>query len=288
MKTYLRHRIVNVVDIKELIALEYLDFEGKYKNYEEKHSFWELCFVEEGSIELILEKNTHVLNSGDLFFIPPDKSHSYRSGNGNESKVFVVCYESFSLSMKSLSEARFTLNYEQKSCLKLIIDESENTFRMNSDDHLEVLKMPNFGGQQAILLQLEYLLIKLMRQLSVKKDSEIVFLSEEQFYADLVGIIIRFFNENIGKKLTLEEICAKVNYSRSFLCKTFKEQTGETLFSCFNRMKIDEAKRLLTETSLSVTDISAKLGFSELKYFCSLFKKQTGFSPAAFRDRKEH
>ena len=38
MKTYLRHRIQNVVDVKELIALEYLDFEGKYKEYVEKHN----------------------------------------------------------------------------------------------------------------------------------------------------------------------------------------------------------------------------------------------------------
>ena len=33
IKTYLRHKIENVIDIKELFALEYLDFDGKYKNY---------------------------------------------------------------------------------------------------------------------------------------------------------------------------------------------------------------------------------------------------------------
>jgi len=41
MKTYLRHKVLNVVDIKELTAIEYLDFEGKYKEYVEKHDFWE-------------------------------------------------------------------------------------------------------------------------------------------------------------------------------------------------------------------------------------------------------
>ena len=48
MKTYLRHRISNVVDVKELIVFEYLDFEGKYKDYSESHDFWELCYVEKG------------------------------------------------------------------------------------------------------------------------------------------------------------------------------------------------------------------------------------------------
>ena len=56
MKTYLRHKSMNVIDIKELAALEYLDFEGKYGNYEEKHTFWELCYVVKGEAELVLGK----------------------------------------------------------------------------------------------------------------------------------------------------------------------------------------------------------------------------------------
>ena len=127
-----------------------------------------------------------------------------------------------------------------------------------------------------ILLQLEYLLIDLIRQLSSKKDSQLVILREEEFYADLVGIVIHYFEENLSSKLSLEDICEKVNYSRSFICKTFKEQTGETLFTCFNRMKIDEARRLLRETDLSVTEIAAMLGFSELKYFCHYSKGLSG------------
>ena len=70
-------------------------------------------------------------------------------------------------------------------------------------------------------------------------------------------------------------------------CKTFKEQTGETLFACFNRMKIDEARRLLRETDLSVTEIAAMLGFSELKYFCALFKRLVWVTPMTYRSKKE-
>ena len=58
MKTYLRHKICNVIDIKELIALEYLDFEGKYRDYAEAHDFWELCYVTNGSIQVLLDGNS--------------------------------------------------------------------------------------------------------------------------------------------------------------------------------------------------------------------------------------
>ena len=43
MKTYLKISPLNVIDVKALVALEYLDFEGKYKNYTESHDFYELC-----------------------------------------------------------------------------------------------------------------------------------------------------------------------------------------------------------------------------------------------------
>ena len=286
MRTYLRHKIENVIDVKELIALEYLDFEGKYKNYEEKHAFWEICYVEEGRITLSLDGEAVSLSSGELVFIAPDVIHSYASDLGNQSRVFVVCFESFSVSMRSLSAVRFRLDEGQKKCIDLVIDESKNTFYMNSSDLLETVSEPNFGGAQAIILQLEYLILCLMRRLSAEDDSAIVFLREDRFYADLVNVIIRYFSRHVNERLTLTDVCSKVNYSRSFICKTFKEQTGETLFAYFNRMKIEEARRLLTETSLSVTDIAARLGFSELKYFCSLFKKLTGTTPVVYRERK--
>ena len=59
MKTYLRHKSLNVIDIKELIALEYLDFEGTYKDYVEKHDFWEICYVKKGSISVRFNISFH-------------------------------------------------------------------------------------------------------------------------------------------------------------------------------------------------------------------------------------
>ena len=286
MRTYLRHKIENVIDVKELIALEYLDFEGKYKNYEEKHAFWEICYVEEGRITLSLDGEDVSLSSGELVFIAPDVVHSYASEKGNQNRAFVICFESFSVSMRSLSSAKFRLDEGQKKCIDLVIDESKNTFYMNSCDLLETVAEPNFGGAQAIILQLEYLILCLMRRLSAEDGSAIVFLRDDRFYADLVNVIIRYFSRHVNERISLDDVCSKVNYSRSFICKTFKEQTGETLFSYFNRMKIDEAQRLLSETSLSVTDIASRLGFSEVKYFCSLFKKLTGTTPVVYRERK--
>ncbi len=287
MKTYLRHKSLNVIDIKELIALEYLDFEGKYKDYVEKHDFWEICYVKKGSISVSVDGKKKNLAENTITFIPPYKTHSYYSQNGNESSAFVICFACSSQSLKTLGGMVFSPDANQLECLEKIICEYKQTFNVNDEGVMEVLPSPAFGGQQAIIILLEYLLICLLRMLSLEKNPEIVFLQDDRFYAGLVDGIIDFFRENLGRKITLKEVCKRVNYSSSFICKTFKEQTGETLFSYFNRMKIEESKRMLLETEMSVVAISRELGFSEAKYFGSMFKKAEGVSPVQYRKRNK-
>lgn len=285
MKTYLRHRIHHVIDVKELIALEHLDFEGKYKDYVESHDFWEICYVTAGKITLFLENQTLTVGEHQLVLVGPNKRHSYSSPQGNLSRAFVVCFESFSQALNPLGGCIFEPDPVQLNCMKLIMEECQATFYINECDHLKVLPSPCFGGQQALLLQLEYLLISLVRRLSVEKNSHIVFCSDENFHADLVNVMIRYLRENLHQKISLKDICVKLNYSRSFLCKVFKEQTGETLITYYNRLKMEEAANLLKETSCPITDIASCLGFREVKYFDSLFKKHMGLSPKAYREK---
>ena len=283
MKTYLRHRTLNVIDVKELIALEYLDFEGKYKDYVEEHNFYELCCVEQGEITLDIDGSTHALSDGDLIVVQPGCRHSYSSKNGNNSRAFVVCFECTSHILRLLSGVLFTTTVDEAYCIKRIIEECKATFRMNDRDQLELLSSPGFGGQQAIILQLEYLFIGLLRRHLSDKRSDVVFLSREKFYPDLVDIITGYLRDNVRQRISLKDVCERFNYSRSFICKIFKEQTGESLISYFNRVKIEEAKSLLAETDMTVISISELLGFSEAKYFGVTFKKQEGLSPQAYR-----
>ncbi len=283
MKTYLRHRISNVVDVKELIVFEHLDFEGKYKNYRESHDFWELCYVEKGEITITVDSETYTLKENELFIVSPNCQHSYFSKTGNASQVFVACFESFSHNLIPLSSELFFLDAVEKECIHRVIDESANTFSINTDEVLETKQNALFGGQQALILQLEYLLICLLRHLSDKKDSSLVFVNDKNFHRELTDEILRYVRENINNRITLADICEKFSYSQSFICKIFKAQTGETLIEYVNRIKIAEACKLLLKTQMKVTEIGASLGFQETKYFDTLFKKIIGKTPTLYR-----
>ncbi len=286
VKDYLRHKIFNVINIKGITAIEFLDFEGKYKNYIESHDFWELCYVKKGEVVVYVEEKRIELFENQLLLIPPEHKHYYVSDNDNQNRIFVVCFDSTSNILETLSMVNFNLDTDQIYCLDRIIYEAKNTFKVNKKDLLELVSSPIFGGKQGIMLQLEYLIICLVRQLSCLKNHELVFLSDKNYYSDFVNVVISFLKENVRKKVSLNDICDKMKCSRSFLCRIFKEQTGETVFSYFNKLKAEEVKGMLKETTMSISDISYTLGFDEVKYFDFFFKKYFGETPSSFRKKE--
>ncbi len=287
MKGYLHHKIYNAINIKGLTALEFLDFKGKYKDYSENHEFWEICYVKEGEISLTVKGKDITISKDQLFIIPPNYTHCYKD-KLQKSKAFVICFESVSDVLKSLSRVLFDLTFDQIYCLDKIILENEKTFKMDDSDLLEIIQNPIFGGKQAIILQLEYLLILLARENFNHNSNKIILLNEETFYEEFINLVISFLKENLNKKLYLNEICEKLHCSRSFLCRVFKEQTGQTTIAYFNNLKACEAKNMLIDTDMSILEISSALGFNEVKYFDFFFKKNIGLTPTDFRNKERN
>lgn len=285
MKSYMNHKILNLVEVKSLTAVKYLDFDGKYKNYIEKHDFWELCFVEKGEIKLTIEDKFQILETDSIVLIPPGKNHSYCTTSHGENKVFVICFQSFSQTLNLLSEIKMKLTSETAVYMKRIISESLSTFRTNKEEHLEVVQNSIIGGQQMVILHLESILIIFLRLLAEKEKSNVVFLDEDRFHQNLVDAIISYLQSNIHEKLSLDGICSRFNYSKSFLCKIFKIQTGDSVMLFFNKLKIEEAKKLLEKTDQSIMSIADSLGFHEVKYFDYFFKKHVGVSPVTYRKK---
>ena len=81
----------------------------------------------------------------------------------------------------------------------------------------------------------------------------------------------------------VNELCQEFGYSKSYLCRVFHNQTGETLASYAVKRKIKFAKQLIREDSLNFTQISDRLAFDNPQYFCRVFKRVTGMTPTEFK-----
>lgn len=85
--------------------------------------------------------------------------------------------------------------------------------------------------------------------------------------------------QHIGEPLTIRELSRKAAINECYLKKGFKEMYGTTIFDFFQSQRMEHAKYLLYEKGLTVTDVSASLGYSSISHFSTAFKKHTGIKP---------
>jgi AraC-like DNA-binding protein len=85
--------------------------------------------------------------------------------------------------------------------------------------------------------------------------------------------------QHIGDPITIKELSRKVAMNECYLKKGFKEVFGTTIFDFYQQQRMEHAKYLLYEKGLSVTDVSALLGYSSISHFSAAFKKHTGLKP---------
>ncbi len=85
--------------------------------------------------------------------------------------------------------------------------------------------------------------------------------------------------QHIGEPITIKALSRKVAINECYLKKGFKEIFGTTIFDFYQVQRMEHAKYLLHEKGLSVTKVSASLGYSSISHFSTAFKKQTGLKP---------
>ncbi len=89
---------------------------------------------------------------------------------------------------------------------------------------------------------------------------------------------------NYSSPITVEAAAQMSGYSVGNFCRRVKLETGKTFHSYLNDYRLQKARLLLSETSLSIESISSAVGFMETKTFCRLFKRQTGITPTEYRN----
>ena len=97
--------------------------------------------------------------------------------------------------------------------------------------------------------------------------------------------IIGYIKSNYMNKITLDEMARHVYLSKSHLSKIFNEEMNMSFSSFVNKVRIDNSKQLLLDSSLSIADIANMCGFEDQSYFTKQFKIATGFSPKKFREK---
>lgn len=100
---------------------------------------------------------------------------------------------------------------------------------------------------------------------------------------DIVESCVRYIREHIQESLSVESLAVEHYISADYLTRLFKKKFGQGLAGYIKDQRMFLAKELLENTDLSVTMISAKVGYENYSAFITSFKKYCGMPPREYR-----
>lgn len=283
--TYVKTNIQSIINVSKIVTIHYYEFDKNFVFLGESHDFWEMVYVDKGKVEISRDGEIVNLSQGEIIFHRPNEFHTIKA-LGSAPNFFVLSFVSNSPAMQYFEKYHTTLDKTLTPFISSIIKESEQTYVIPKNDPSlkKLVKREDFsvGGEQLIKTYLEQLLILSVRKILKKGNTE-VFPSKQSMENHLVTAVKAKIEDSVFAPLSVPDICSSFGYSKSYLSKLFKEQTGATISSYSVKIRIQKAKLLIRDGKMNFTQISDKLCFDNPQYFSQVFKRVTGMTPSEFK-----
>ena len=270
----LEHIWINPIKNSDLKVFQY-----GYEECSPGHSYgpanrdhYLLHFIHSGSGTFFCENMSYTLCAGQGFLIHPNIITSYQADINTPWSYSWIGFDGANaesyLLQTGLSVTNPVFSYQDASTFSSIFSE------------LKALNRNTVVGQIRMIGYLYMLLASLMENsclLSIQGKA--FFSSKEEYIKNAIGYI----QTNYSRKITIEEIANYIGLNRSYLGVIFKELTGISPQNFMIDFRMDKAKKLLSDISMSIGDVSRSIGYDDPLAFSKIFKKKVGVSPNAYR-----
>ncbi len=256
-----------------------------------KHEFIEIVYVISGSAVHETAGGSYTVSRGDVVVVNYDTPHAFHEVPSDESfKAYDLMFTPDFLDASLISAGDF--NEMCSSFLFYSLFPNQET--MGPDLHLAGSSYGIFGelfnkiyleytGRQKGYCELVRayiieLIIKLFRKLETSVSGKISARQKEAVEAALT-----YLRESFHTHISLDELATHIFLSKDYLNRIFREATGLPVNAFLQKLRVEEACRLLASTDRTVLDIANACGFSDSKSFYSVFKRITQKTPGEYR-----
>lgn len=256
-------------------AISHSEDEGAY---EHSHEFCELFFVSKGKLSIECDGNFYDLLENDGALISKGTKHKSLS-NANHQRIVI----SFSIEKNKLKN---TENYYDKyaEILKNPITIIKNFSECDCFRRFARYYYGNFKEKEQLILSCLHEIIILTKEYITQKDS-----GQNKFMPDSImyrNYIISDYMEKNFRNASLTELAGILHLSTQQTHRILKKTYSASFSDIINRLKMQEARRLVENTTESFTKISSSLGYKCPHSFFNTFKKHYGLTPTEMRKNK--
>ncbi len=255
----------------------------------EEYSFSQLILVVEGLGEYKTENGTYPLTSRTMFYRPARHTSEYyvlsKNGRMHELVLSFVCN---SPAMKNFEGAPIALTEDEMGAFtELIQTATRVTENIPETEGIRGMRFrPDTPDavREWIAVSLERFLCMLYCRIKGEGPSADDRQKVNSFISGgtIFEEVRAYLRERLCEQLSLAEICRHFGMSQTGLMRIFHRETGMGLMEYFTDLKINEAKRRISKTAQSFSEISEALGFSTPNYFSRVFKNKVGMTPTEY------
>ncbi len=253
-----------------------------------RHNFFEMFFVLEGRCVHQVRDSHAVLSPGDLCMIRPNVIHSLDVSDESVIIDVLIRKSTFRHYFYSILQgdnllANFFLS---TLCSKRGIDYllfhaggEESMHRAFVELCIECLEQHDYYSVMvnAIVSRIFVLLLRL-------RPEQCQLPGDPMEKSDTVLQIARYLNANTASA-TLGSLAEQFHYSPEYASRLIKQATGRTFIQLLTTLRMENAERMLRDTSLPITDIASAVGYESSEHFIRTFRKYAGLTPSGYRHK---
>ena len=259
--------ISSSLDISEIYTKFYQEKGTNYNFSGEKHSYWELTYVDKGELLTTIDGVSYHLKQGDLIFYAPMQFHTQSTFEKISSSYLTINF-------------KMNFNHADLLCNKIFSLKRDSYFIVTR--LIEELSNDNLYSDDLSLCYLKELIIQMLRFDNSHFHSKPTTHMQQTYENELLNDILLYIDDNIYEKISVSTLCDHFCISTSMLHSLFKKNMNNTAKNYINELKLSKSKELIRNSTHTLSEISEMLGFSSIHYFSKKFKSYFNISPTEY------
>ena len=259
--------ISSSLDISEIYTKFYQEKGTNYNFSGEKHSYWELTYVDKGELLTTIDRVSYHLKQGDLIFYAPMQFHTQSTFEKISSSYLTINF-------------KMNFNHADLLCNKIFSLKRDSYFIVTR--LIEELSNDNLYSNDLSLCYLKQLIIQMLRLDNSHFHSKPTTHMQQTYENELLNDILLYIDNNIYEKISVSTLCEHFCISTSMLHSLFRKNMNNTAKNYINELKLSKSKELIRNSTHTLSEISEMLGFSSIHYFSKKFKSYFNISPTEY------
>lgn len=251
------------------------------------HTALEIIMPYENTYTVIINKEKHTINEGEIFLTAPGTLHQLVAPTSGKRMILLFDF-SLLCTVKGMSSLLHTIQP-----FTLITDNSSPELRQELASILDQIvceyKHPKPYCEASILSLLINFFVTLGRDLMHAENKfPGITNSKQHEYIEKFMMICNYITEHCTENLTVDELAVIAGFSKFHFIRLFKQFTNVTCYEYLIQKRIEYAERLLIEPDISITEIAMRSGFGSLSTFNRVFKATKNCTPTEYKKLNTH